>query len=294
MTPPTAALDGGRLITLPGAGVHVYEEGPVGGHPIVLLHGFGTSAFTWRHVYPALARENRVFLVDLPGSGRSPDPPAGAWSADRGADLLWQLFDTLELESPTVAGSQMGGSLAAWFAARYPDRVGRLVLLAAGVLGEAEANMTLYRLLASPRIGPWVARHLPRRAFTRRWQAAHGTGYQDTAATAGYFEQFRSRGHAMARVGMGIRLSYGESFDALAGPLSGLHIPTLLIFGEADALVPVATGHRFQSLMPHARLILLPSCGDFPQEEDPARVVTEILNFLAEGAGADGSSARSA
>lgn len=289
MSTPTAALEGGRLVTLPDADVHVYEEGPADGPPVVLLHGFLTSAFTWRNVYPALARDNRVLLVDLPGSGRSPDPRAASWSADRAVDLLRQLFDVLGLESPAVVGSQMGGSLAAWFAAHHPDRVGRLVLLAAGVLGEAETNLTFYRLLADPRIGPWLAGHFPRRAFERRWRAAHGPGYQqDADAVARYFEQFRSRGHAMAKVGLGIRLSYGESFDELARPISGLPVPTLLIFGEADTLVPPATGHRFHALMPNAKLILLPACGDFPQEENSLSVATEIVNFLAKRTGNDG------
>jgi pimeloyl-ACP methyl ester carboxylesterase len=166
------------------------------------------------------------------------------------------------------------------------------VLIAAGALGEAETNLTLYRLLANPRTGPWLARHFPRRAFLKAWKASHGPEYhEDAAVSARNLEQLRFRGHSMARLGLGVRLSYGKSFDALAGPISGLDIPTLLIFGEADALVPAATGRRFQALMPDARLILLPSCGDFPQEENPARVATEILNFLSETAGAGGQSA---
>lgn len=282
MRPSAASLDGGRPIALPGADVHVYAEGPADGPPIVLLHGFLTSAFTWRDVYPTLARDNRVFLMDLPGSGRSPDPGTVHWSADRGAELLAHLFEALDLRAPVVVGSQMGGSLAAWFAAKYPDRVSRLVLIAAGVLGEAETNLTIYRLLASPVIGPWLARHFPRRAFTERWRAAHGPNHvEDATVTARYFEQLRSRGHVMAKVGLGIRLSYGESFGALAGPISGLDVPTLLIFGEADALVPPATGRRFQALMPDAQLIVIPACGDFPQEESPGRVAAEIMSFLA-------------
>lgn len=277
-----AALEGGRLVTLPDGDLHVYEAGPPGGQPVLLLHGFMTSAYTWRGVYPALARDYRTILVDLPGSGLSPGPRPGAWSADRAVGLLLQLLDALSLESPTVVGSQMGGSLAAWLAAYHPDRVGRLAVLAAGVLGEAETNLTLYRLLANPRTGPWLAARLPRRAFRRRWQAAHGPQHQlDPDAVERYYQQFRTRGHDMARVGLGIRRSYGESFEHLAGPLEGLPVPALLIFGESDPLVPPATGDRFHRLLPNAKLVLLPGCGDFPQEENPASVTAEITRFLA-------------
>jgi pimeloyl-ACP methyl ester carboxylesterase len=86
----------------------------------------------------------------------------------------------------------------------------------------------------------------------------------------------------MARFALGIRLSYGESFDALAGPLAGLDVPTLLLFGADDLLVPPATGRRFAELIPGSRLVLLPGCGDFPQEEDPVAVTNAMTAFLAE------------
>jgi pimeloyl-ACP methyl ester carboxylesterase len=270
----------GRLVSLPDADVCVHEQGPADGPPVVLIHGFLTSAYTWREVAGPLARQHRVILLDLPGCGESPDPRASHWTAERGARLLADLCDALGLQAPAIVGSQMGGSLAAWFAAAYPDRLSRLVLIAAGALGEAQANLTVYRLLASPLTGRWLARHFPRRAFEERWQAAHGPGHADPVATGRYFAQLRSRGHVMAKMGLGIRLSYGESFDALAGPISGLAVPTLLIFGEADRLVPPATGRRFQELIPAARLVIIPGCGDFPQEEHPARVSSEILGFL--------------
>jgi pimeloyl-ACP methyl ester carboxylesterase len=281
----TDVLDGGRVVPLDDADLHVYERGPVGGPPVVLLHGFLTSAHTWRRVWPALAVRHRVVLVDLPGSGGSPDPRAPEWSAARAADLLVALFDAMGLVAPAVVGTQMGGSLAAWLAATHPDRVGKLVVMAAGALGEDGANLGLYRLLAAPMVGPAVARALPRQVFAARWAAAYGSGHEpDPAAVSLYHRQFRRRGPVMARIGLGIRRSYGESYDALAGPLAGLPVPGLLLFGEADRLVPPSTGERFAALLPNSRLVMLPGCGDFPQEECPDEVAAEIAGFLAAGA----------
>ncbi|ROO86423.1 pimeloyl-ACP methyl ester carboxylesterase [Actinocorallia herbida] len=284
----TAAPDRarGRLLRLRDADVHVREEGPADGPPLVLLHGFLTSAHTWRNVSPALARDHRVILVDLPGSGESPAPRGRAWSADRSADLLADLLDALDLPEAVLVGSQMGGSLAAWFAARRPERVSRLVVMAAGVLGETAANLTLYRLLATPVAGRLLARVFPRGPFEERWRAAHGPGHQhDPEALAYYHAHLRRRGHSMAVFGLGMRMSYGPGFDALAEPLRGLPVPTLLVFGEADPLVPVTTGRRFATLLPHSRLLVLPGCGDFPQEERPAEVTDAVLRFLAEDTG---------
>lgn len=284
MTAGLHGLDDGRLVPLVDADVHVYQRGPSDGPPIVLLHGFLTSAFTWRRVWPALARRHRVILVDLPGCGRSPDPRARDWSAARCADLLAELFDALGLTAPTVVGAQMGGSVAAWLAATHPGRVAKLVVLAAGALGEGSGNLGLYRVLAAPVLGPVAARCLPRGLFAARWAAAHGPGHQpDPAAVAAYHRQLRTRGAVLARVGLGIRRSYGGSFDALAGPLAGLPVPTLLLFGAADPLVPPATGRRFADLLPGSRLVQLPGCGDFPQEERPDEVADAVEGFLGGG-----------
>ncbi|HEY6794520.1 MAG TPA: alpha/beta hydrolase [Kineosporiaceae bacterium] len=271
----------GRTISLADADLYAYEAGPASGDAVVLVHGFLTSSATWRHIYPELARRHRVVLLDLPGCGRSPAPRRRDWTASRAAALLVAAFDALGLEHPTLIGSQLGGSIASWVAAEHPDRIEALVVMAAGALGEAGSNLALYRALAAPVLGPLVARALPYRFFAARWAAAHGPGHPpDRQAVARYHEQLRERGAVMARFGLGVRRSYGESFDALAGPITRVSVPTLLIFGDADPLVPPSTGHRYAELVPHARLVLLPGCGDFPQEEAPREVLAALRGFL--------------
>lgn len=280
-------LGAGRTVALSAAEVHVYDVGRPDGPAVVFLHGFLTSAVTWRQIWPTLADRYRVVLVDLPGSGRSPDP-RGEWSADRAADLLAELLAALDLDEATVVGSQLGGSLAAWLAARHPERVSRLVVMAAGALGETTNNLTLFRLLAAPLLGRVVTRLFPAGLFATKWAAAHGPGHRpDPEMVAAYHRQLRQRGPAMARFGLGIRRSYGPDFEVLAGPLAGSTVPTLLLFGAEDRQVPPSTGERFAELLPRSRLVLLPGCGDFPQEERPAEVGAALVDFLdAQGASA--------
>ncbi|MET8079281.1 alpha/beta hydrolase [Streptomyces sp. NPDC005303] len=286
MTPPSEETRAGRLVDLAAGQVRVYEKGRPDGPALVFLHGFLTSAFTWRNVYPAFTGGYRVILVDLPGSGDTPPPGDGRWDAAHWIRLVEELLEELGIGSAILVGSQMGGSLAAWFAALRPERVDRLVLMAAGALGESEANLTLYRLLAHRWLGAWIARLFPKGMFERRWLAAHGPGYRpEPGVLDRYFRQLRRQGAQMARVGLELRLSYGERFDALAGPISGLAIPTLLIFGAEDRLVPVSTGRRFASLLSDASLVELPDCGDFPQEEKPKEITEAISGFLAKADG---------
>ncbi|MEM9490087.1 MAG: alpha/beta hydrolase, partial [Myxococcota bacterium] len=98
-----------------------------------------------------------------------------------------------------------------------------------------------------------------------------------------YFRQFRRTADAQTKIALGVRTSFGESFSELAPLLSSLKTPTLLLFGEADRIVPPATGERFHELLSNSRLIKIPGCGDFPQEEFPEVVADEICTFLTEG-----------
>lgn len=93
-------------------------------------------------------------LVDLPACGGSPVPTRTGWTADSAADLLVELLDALELRDPVLVGSQMGGSLTAWTAARHPDRLAGIVVMAAGALGEGGGQPGLFRALGAPVLGP--------------------------------------------------------------------------------------------------------------------------------------------
>src|ERR1044071_2333112 len=126
-------IPGRRDVEIDGAKVCYYELGSPNGDPVVLLHGYITSSYSWRDVWPELAKTCRVYIVDLPGYGNS-EPFKKPWTADSYADFLSKLFVALKLERPIVVGAQMGGSIAAWFAAKYPKHVGGLVLLAAGAM----------------------------------------------------------------------------------------------------------------------------------------------------------------
>ncbi|TXH08695.1 MAG: alpha/beta hydrolase [Spirochaetes bacterium] len=272
-----------RLVQLRDANLAIYEIGPRTKPPIVLLHGFMTSALTWHAIYPALRNHHRVILVDLPGSGRSRARGARSWTTCSAVAMLIELFDTIALDAPIVVGSQLGGSLAASLAANHPTRVSRLIVIAAGALGEARTNTRLYRTLTLPVLGPLVAWSFPYWIFVRKWAAGYGPDYwPDAVILAAYYEQFCERGAEMARFGLDIRYSYRDSFDEVAGRIAGLDVPTLLIYGTAGGGIPSTTGRRFAKLLPHSSLIFLPGCGAFPQEESPASVVAAILNFLGD------------
>lgn len=257
--------------------------GPATAPLVVLLHGYLTAGRTWDAVCTRLAPQFHSLALDLPACGDSPAPPPGvAWSLDTFAEICDGLCKVLGRDRIDLIGSQMGGSIAAWYAARHPQRVSRLVVMASGILGETAANMGLYRALASPWTGWLVKRILPRKQFLRRWTEAHGPERGPDLANFGYyFDQFRRTADVQTRIALGVRASFGRGFDDAAPLLRGLATPTLLLFGDADKIVPSSTGDRFHELLSASQLVKIPGCGDFPQEEFPELVADEIRRFLS-------------
>ncbi|WP_437626755.1 alpha/beta fold hydrolase [Sorangium sp. So ce1151] len=265
--------------------------GPEGAPVLVFLHGYLTAARTWDGVCSRLSPRFRCVALDLPACGDSPAPRRSVeWSLDLFAGVCDGLLDALRIERVNLVGSQMGGSIATWYTAKHPERVSRLAVMASGILGETTANMRLYRALASPWTGWLVKRILPRGQFMKRWSYAHGP---ERGANLDnferYFDQFRRTADVQSRIALGVRASFGTSFSAAAPLLSGLKTPTLLLFGEADRIVPPSTGDRFHELLPESRLVKIPGCGDFPQEEFPEVVAEELGRFFAAD-GAQGGS----
>jgi pimeloyl-ACP methyl ester carboxylesterase len=272
----------GRLLDLPACKVQVYEGGDPLGPSVVFLHGFLTSSYTWRQVVDHMPDTHRLVAVDLPGSGLSPEASAVQWDGNAICDLLDTVCDEMEIGSATFVGTQMGGSITALFSTRYPLRIERMAILAAGALGETSTNLTLYKLLAHPLVGSMLSRFFPKSLFVKRWKATHGPSHPPTEDELHYFLQhLRRRGQGMARLGLGIRLSYGDQFDKLVEPLRQVTVPTLLMFGDKDPLVPITTGHKFLEVLPNANLVTLVGCGDFPQEEMPGVVARELKSFLS-------------
>ena len=247
----------------------------------VFLHGYLTNASTWSEVLSHFDPDASVVLVDLPGHGNSRPVKKGCWNLDYIVDVLDQLMQLLGLSHFHLIGSQMGGSIASYYAIKYPDKIEALCIMAAGALGETKSNMVFFRLLENSFTGGLIRRFMTYESFQQKWLAAHGSSYQVRESRVRYFfKHFQKMATAMSTVALGIRESYGESFDTLAGPLSDLNVRTLLIWGSDDQVVPLAIGERYNKLITNSRLIVLDGVGDFPQEESPLLVAIHLYDFL--------------
>ena len=259
------------------------DEGPT----LLCIHGITQDSTTWEHVGPALAGVARVIAVDLPGHGDSDNPPGdhslGAY-ASTCRDLLFALGDT----SATIVGHSLGGGVALQFAYQFPELVDRLVLLDSGGLGTEVSP--LLRAAALPGADPVVrllATPLVHRALVRGGEAMERFGLRAGADLEEVAQGLRNLSDPAARhaflrtvrATIGVR---GQRVSARDKLYLAEHIPTLLLWGAEDRIIPVEHGRATHEAIPDSRFETLPGVGHFPQLDAPREVAARIRRFLEE------------
>lgn len=268
-----------ELNALPGLRLHVRDTGPRDAPVLLMLHGFGASLHTWQPWAEALQQHYRVIRVDLPGSGLSPPDPSGVYTDARTEQILLALLDQLGLAQVTLVGHSIGGRIAWGLAARHPARVSRLVLIAPD--GFASPGFDYGKAPEVPGSFKLMTRVLPKPVL--RMSLAPAYADPDTLSdglTQRYFDLIRAPG---ARAAMLARMEQTVLSDPRP-QLRQITAPTLLIWGEQDAMIPFANSADYLAALPHARLVALPGIGHLPQEEQWARGLAALQAFLAEGA----------
>lgn len=266
-----------RFAELAGVRVRYVEAGA--GPPVVLLHGFASSIYTWKDVLPALARERRVVALDFPGFGQSDQP------ADLAFDLyprvVLGLLDRLEIARASLVGNSMGGAVSVVVAGTRPDRVERLVLIdAAGFNMGAGDEPWILRLFTAWPLNVLLER-LPVRGFLVR-RALHQVFHDPSLVTAERFDEYLTpllRPGAMAAIRSLMsdrRLRDGRVADLVPQ----VKEPTLVLWGREDRWIPVANADRFASAIPGSRKVVLEACGHVPQEERPEEIARLLGEFL--------------
>jgi pimeloyl-ACP methyl ester carboxylesterase len=259
----------------------VAGSGPV----IVLVHGMAGSSETWRYVMPALAERFTVVAPDLPGHGESAKP-RGDYSLGAFASTLRDLLVGLGHERATFVGQSLGGGVVMQFAYQFPERCERLVLVSSGGLGE-DVNLLL-RALSLPgaeyvlpiacttwmrdtglRTTSWL-RHVglrPSRHLVEIWNS-YGS-LADTETRTAFLQTLR------AVVDLG-----GQRVSAANRLYLAADLPTLIVWGDRDRIIPVDHAHTTHDAIPGSRLEIFDGAGHFPHCEQPGRFVDVLSEFM--------------
>ncbi len=268
--PPSQILD------VLGARLHVRDTGSRDAPAVVLLHGFGSSLQTWDAWAAALERDHRVIRYDLPGFGLTGADPAGEYTDERSIAILLGLLDRLGVVRASIVGNSMGGRIAWRFAAAHPERLNKLVLISPDGFASPGAAYGV-----APNV-PLMMRALPYVMPSFMLRASLTPAYADPKVmTEPLFDRYRDMMRAP-----GVRQAIVDRMgqQMLVDPvplLKTIAAPTLLIWGEKDAMIPFGNSADYLAALPHARLQALPGVGHLPQEEAP-QTVSILRAFLDE------------
>lgn len=263
-----------RTIDIDGAQIRVSEEGPANAPVIVLLHGFTMSLESWDGWAEHLRGDYRIVRYDLLGHGMTGPDPLERYAPDERVEVLGRLLDALGIERATLGGNSFGGLVAWRFAAAHPERVERLILVDSGAY-------SIYGVTENPVPVPDMMRAFLLAAPMAGVQASAAQIFADPARLPeGRVEQMQQM---MAQPGNGAAfIGHLEEF-VLPEPtadLGRITAPTLILWGEADRIVPLDHAARIIAAIPDATLITYPGVGHAPQEEIPAQTAADVRAFL--------------
>jgi pimeloyl-ACP methyl ester carboxylesterase len=271
-----------QYVSIHGHEVGYRMEGS--GPAILLIHGIAGSSNAWRDVMPVLARKYTVIAPDLIGHGQSAKP-IGDYSLGAYASGLRDLLRVLGLSRATVVGQSFGGGVAMQLAYQHPDLCERLVLVDSGGLGREVSWMLRFMTLpASEYLMPVLFPAIVRERGNELSRMLHRRGVR----MARFGEMWRSYASLTETVN---RQSFirtlrsvidpgGQTVSALDRLYLAGEIPTMIVWGDCDSIIPVSHAYSAHQAIPGSRLEIIKGSGHFPHVEAPERFLEVLLDFL--------------
>jgi len=262
----------------------LYCESYGSGDPMLFLHGLGGSTYSWRYMVAPFSGGHQVILIDFRGEGKSPKPDDDHYSIIEQGDLIHQFILEHDLKKLTLVGNSYGGAVSLLVAmklcAENPSRLSKLVLIDAG--GYPDHLPLFLKLLRTPIIG-WLSVHLLppktqiKMVLKKSYYNPANITQQQIDAYAGPLASPGGR-HALLEIGKG---AIPKNIQQYINGYPTISVPTLILWGEDDRVIPLLIGQRLKAAIPNSRLEQIQLAGHIPQEEQPDAVIAHMQPFLA-------------
>lgn len=282
---PRWARPPSQFVQVQGMQVHLRDEGPGAGAPmaadapapIVLLHGTSASLHTWEGWTGALKGQRRVIRFDLPGFALTGPHPQDDYSIDAYVRFVVATLDRLGIARCVLAGNSLGGQIAWAVAATHPNRVERLVLVdAAGYPFEPQSVPIGFQIARLPVLDPLMRNTLPRGLVERSVRNVYGNPAKVTPELVDLYADMALReGNRRA---LGLRMA--QRLAVAPERIATLKLPTLILWGGQDRLIPPDNAQKFARDITGSRLVMFDDLGHVPHEEDPGRTIAPVKAFL--------------
>lgn len=267
-----------QFVLLNGMQVHVRDEGPRNDpNPIVLLHGTSDSLHTWEGWSQNLRDQRRVIRFDLPAFGLTGPQPQGDYSIAAYVRFVEAMLNALGVQSCVLAGNSLGGQIAWNTALALPQRVKQLILVdAAGYPMHPESVPIGFLVVRMPGVRNVMQYVLPRGMIQSSLRNVYGDPSRVTPALVDRYYELTLR--AGNRAALASRLE--QPLSGAEAQIKTLKLPTLILWGGKDRLIPLENGKRFASDIAGSQLVVFDGLGHVPQEEDAGATVRAVRDFL--------------
>jgi pimeloyl-ACP methyl ester carboxylesterase len=272
-----------KYLDMHGERIAYLDEGS--GEAIVLLHGLAGSSETWRSLIGPLSRKYRVVAPDLLGHGNSTKPRTD-YSLGALSVLIRDVLDELGITRATFVGHSLGGGIAMQFVYQHPDYVQRLVLINSGGLGpDVGMLLRLASLPGAELVLPIIAAKRLLDPGEWVWSLMRKAGIESPRGEE-MWRHYRSLSdgptrQAFLRTVRGVIDHRGQAVSALNRLNTRMNFPVMAIWGDRDAMIPVAHAYAAQQIRPDVRVEVLTDVGHFPHAERPGEVAELIEDFIA-------------
>lgn len=272
-----------RFIEVNGISVH-YKTYGQGEPTFILLHGFGASLFSWREVTEPLSKFGTVIAYDRPAFGLTERPLEWEGESPYGpqaqVDLVIGLMDKLNIEKAILVGNSAGGTVSMQVALQHPERVQALILVDAAVYAGGGAPSWVRPILNTPQmnhLGPLVARQLQAQGVEFIKTAWHNPSKITPDIFEGYQKPLQIENWDKALW----QLTVASKESGIVARLAEITMPTLVITGDDDRIVPTEQSLRLADELPNAELKVITQSGHLPHEEKPVEFMQAVTEFLS-------------
>ena len=260
-----------------------YEIHGNGPSVIIFLHGFGASLESWRDIAPELSRNNTIYLIDLKGFGNSSKPPDNKYSLQNQADIIYEFIRSTNLSNTTIVGHSYGGAvvLLTYLKAYLENErklISRLVLIDAA--GYIQKIPFFISYLQKPILN-WIIMNLVPSTLNASY-TLHHLFYDKSLVKKDRIKRysifFNKPGAYHSFVASAKQILPSDP-EIISSRIRSINIPTLIIWGIQDPIIPVEQAYRFNNDIPNSTLELIPGCGHIPHEEKPKLVINYLKKF---------------
>ena len=271
---PKYAAAPSQFMTLNGMKIHYRDEGA--GTPIVLIHGTGASLHTWNDWTKDLVKDYRVIRLDLPAYGLTGQDPQNRYSSKDYVDLLDAFLTELKVDQFHLVGNSLGGLISWLYASYHPEKVEKLVLLDPSGFPFKNTPMVI-KMAKTPVLNNFIRYVTPRSFIEKNIQEVY---YDPTLIKASTLDRYYDLTLYEGNRDAFIDHAFIERED-YRDRLSLIKAPTLILWGENDAWIPVSDAPKFKAAIENAQVVIMPETGHVPMEEKPKESLAVVADFLA-------------